>query len=308
MRRSRTIFCLGVLLAFLIPLRSTLASAAAEPFTTDSTAPPESTLTIYLVKGPGFEAVYVSYWSMDSFRYRTPSGETGYLTANKIRSIKDAEGIDRLDSMLRRRSSFGVPSPEENRSFASWVMRPFHSTPERRRRSYLVLEFGIGSRAGGTTNTGRSSTLLTTGIGGMKNLSPRWGLGGVVQFMESSEEYRTLSAGVRVRRYLSDWIAIETTQGLYQNIDTATRKERGVPYFGEVAISAAGAASFFTRLERHQYTVSRYTVSFYPDNYTVSETTLHFGIRLGPNPGYLTGPLVALGTLAVLAPRGRNIY
>lgn len=323
MRRTRNLSAMGLLLAVLLPHLPLPAQAHAESSppdstatadsvaTTNPTATPDSFLTIVPVKGAPFEAVYVAYWSMDSFRYRTAAGGTGYLTANKILAIEDAKGNDRLESMLQNRSSFGVPALDERRSFGAWVTRPFQATPERLRRKYLVVEFGIGTRADEVSSKREGGTLLITGIGGIKNLSSRWGVGGVAQFIQSSDDYRALSAGVRIRRYLSDAVTIETTQGLYQMINTDTRDEWGIPYFGELALSAAGVLSLFTRIEQHHYTTYRYSFPYYfytLERFNLSDTTVHFGLRLGPRPGYLTGPLFALLSLWVLSPQGQEIY
>ncbi len=313
MRIARCISCLGVLatLVVLSSLPHLVPYAAADPPLSDSTAAPapapDSVLTVYPVRGEWFEAVYLSYWSMDTFRYRKASGETGYLAANKIRSIEDAEGNDRFELMIERKSSFGAPGPDEKRSLTSWLKAPFLSKPYRERGGYLVLEFGMSTRLGDGRSTGAYGPLYMSGIGGIRNLSPRWGLGGVVQFISDANNYQALAAGVRLRRYLNETYTLETTHGLFADGD-GSRDLRGIPYFGEVALSAAGVVSLFVRAEAHRFAVMRYAFGAYPEWIGVSENALHVGLRLGPRPGYLTVPGMVIGSLMVLTPRGHDVY
>ncbi|HEU4723919.1 MAG TPA: hypothetical protein VFU59_01345 [Candidatus Eisenbacteria bacterium] len=311
MRRSRLLFCLGLFVGFLSLPSSLQSRVFAADVATDSVvvvdhaSAPDPTLTIHLLKGPSIEAEYVGYWRMDSFRYRTGSGETGYLLANKIRSIEDAEGKDRFERMRRERSSFGRfdTIPRGPRSYTAWITGPFRQTPERRRRSYCVVELGAGNRASGAPRG--SGHLFLTGIGGIRNLSPAWGLGGIVQFTSASDDEQTIAFGVRLRRYLSDQFAVETTQGIYQRLGENQPSEGGVPYFGEVAMSAGGAVSLFGRVERHEFT--RWRWSSYPyvaEKVEISESSVHVGVRLGPRPGYLSVPATIIGSLGVLAQSG----
>ena len=307
MRLSRIVVWLGLFVSFVSLLRVGLPSAIAGTVASDSVAVFEpaaaldSTLIIYPEKGPEFEVDYVGYWSMNTFRFRKVSGETGYLAANTIRSIKDAEQNDRLKAMIRHKSSFGVfdTTPRRRRSYTAWITRPFRQTPERRRRSYFVMDLGGATRANKVQHSRDDGSSFVTGIGGIRNLSSRWGVGGIVQLTSTSDHYRTVAFGVRVRRYLSDVFAVETTHGLYEDFDVGIKNEGGIPYFGELAVTAAGVISFFSRVERHEFSTYRHAFLNDPEKIEGTDTAVYFGLRLGPRPGYLTVPTALIGSLLV---------
>ena len=316
MNRSH-VFFLGFLLACLVSpallVRVALAestvpdSTVSQSTASDSPALPDSILTIHPYNGSSFEVEYVGYWSMDSFRYRTVKGETGYLTASRIRSIEGRGKKNWLPEMLREKSAFGAFRPGPPRVTGPFFKRPFLARPLRERTHYLVLEFGTSARAIGTERGDIGDLLFSTGIGAIRNLSPRWGLGGIVQFHSDGQDYRTISAGVRLRHYFGRSYAIETTQGLFGSTESG---RKGVPYFGEVAVSAADAATLFTRVENQQYerTYFAWGVGYFPRQTETSELTVHVGIRLGPRPNYLTIPGFVVGSLVALSPGARELY
>ena len=299
MNRSQFAF-LGLLLSCLATSPSLVRVALAEAMVSDSTT---SILTIHQYKEPPFEVEYVGHWSMDTFRYRTVKGETGYLTASRIRSIKDQDGKDRFPDILREKSSFGVFRPGPPRVTGPFLKRPFLAKPLRERPHYLVLEFGTSARAIGSERGDIGDGLFSTGIGVIRNLSPRWGLGGVLQFQSDGHDYRVISAGVRLRHYLARSFAIETTQGLFENTEFG---RKGVPYFGEVAVSAADAVSLFTRVENQQYGRTYFAFGSIPRQTETSEMTVHVGIRLGPRPNYLTIPGFVVGSVMALSRGARE--
>ncbi|HEU4723918.1 MAG TPA: hypothetical protein VFU59_01340 [Candidatus Eisenbacteria bacterium] len=305
MRRSRSLLGPALLIAlFLSPLglvRPDPAAAAPAPI-----APADSTLRIYPMTGAWIDVEYVGYWSMDTFRYRTVDGDVGYLAANRIRSIEDGDGEDWLELMMREKSSFGVFRPGSSGPPTPWLKRVFSGPPLRERSAYVTFEWAGSARASGSDVTGRNGSYLSTGIGAIKNLSPRWGVGGVVQFFSDGDDYRAASAGIRVRHYLRGPYTIETTHGLFDASDDGDR--RGFPYFGEVAICAADMVSLFTRAERHDYTRTYYRYGFFQDTFEVSEMSLQVGVRLGPKANALSVPGFVLGSLVTLSPGGREIY
>jgi hypothetical protein len=317
MNRSRFVLCLGLFLSCVIPSPSLIPVALAESAVSDSTsslASPastsspdsiESTLTIVPYKGEPFKVEFVGYWSMDSFRYRTVDGEVGYLTASRIRAIEGAKGKNRLTEMLRERSSFGVFRRGPKRVAGPFLKRPFLAKPLRERSHYLVLEFGTSARATGLDRSDISSGLFSSGIGAIRNLSPRWGLGGMVQFHSDGQDYRAISAGVRLRHYLAHSLTIETTQGLFES---NVNGRKGVPYFGEVAVSAADAVSLYTRVENHDYERTYAAFGFYSQRVETSDMVVHVGLRLGPRPNYLSIPGFLVGSIVALSPGARELY
>jgi len=317
MRVARFSLYLAVTALFVIvPLALSAVAHAADAAPHDSSlAAPDSVYTIHFAKGDSIKVRYVGYWGAEMVRYQTLSGETGYLTANKIRTIKDEKGKDYLDEIFWHKSAFGDAGPDtkgefKKRSLAAFLARPFRASPIRERHGYFLGEFGISGRMGDGRSTGDNGALYHTGIGGVKNLDRDWGLGGLVALNTDGGGYRSFGAGLRLLRYLNDDWSLDGTLGAFSDDDRDDRHMLGIQSFVEFAVSGASAVSLFGRLERHHYSVTRYFAYslVLAEDAEVSENALHFGVRLGPRPGYISVPAMMLGVALMTSGGTRSSY
>jgi hypothetical protein len=213
MRSYRALCGMAVLIllaAFPGPVRAD--TPAGEPTPSDSSAA-SGPFIIRTEKGEAIEVRYVGYWTADVVRYRTLSGETRYLTANRIRSVEDASGRDFLKSILRDRSSRGSPFADGGSGIRPpqffWRGRPLPECS-----SYLVTEIGFHRMINRNEKLWHDSNVLVTAdLGYMVNRSERTALGGLIHF--GTESDRTgAGLGFRYRRWLSKSSAADFTAGV----------------------------------------------------------------------------------------------
>jgi hypothetical protein len=322
MRVARFLSHLAVVAVLLVLLGWPVAVRAADATPPDSSiavsdstfAAPDSVATIYLAKGDSLKVRYVGYWA-ETVRYQSVTGQSGYLTVNKIRAIKDQHRKDFFRELMLQRTTWGDPGPDakgefKRRSLSTFLTRPFRARPIRERRGYFLGEFGLSSRTGDGHSTGGDEPLYNTGVGIVKNLDRDWGLGGLVTLNTDGRGYKSYGAGVRLARYLNDHWTLNGTVGAFSDDDHDDRHLLGIQAFGEFAVTGASALSLFARLERHHYSVTRY-LSFpfvLAEDVEVSENALHIGLRVGPRPGYLSLPGIIAGSLLMTSGGTRGVY
>ena len=179
--------------------------------------------------------------------------------------------------------------------------------PDRIRKSYVVTEFGYAGRLGSDPGQGPAESVVFTGLGWMKSLSPHWALGGVIQVESDLEDYQFAGIGARARWYLGDIWSLEGTAGLFAADYGFESSGGGAPFFADLGANLIGSLTIFARYEHHDYHYVPHAGFAAPVNLPeveVSEDALSAGIRMGPRPRFLVIPAVVLVSLLFVAGDG----
>jgi len=314
MRVARFVLAPTVATLFLVLLvwpgaaRADASPAPSDSMVASPGVPADSLLTIHPVKGDSIQVRFVEPWGIGVIRYRTASGEIGYLATNKVRTIEDSTGKKRQDEVISGRKRLGS---REDRSLGAWLLGSGRFVPDRERRNYFVAEFGFSSRINDVPPGRAAESVVQTGFGWMANLSKNWALGGVLEVASDMGDYHFGGAGVRLRRYLGDVWSVEGTAGVFDAAYGVQSNGHGIPLFGEVGFTALGSLTLFTRIERHSYSYRRY-ISFFPaialGDAEVSDDVLRIGVRMGPRPRLVAIPLAVAGSMLVMSGNSRKLY
>ncbi|HEU4334602.1 MAG TPA: hypothetical protein VFT32_08930 [Candidatus Eisenbacteria bacterium] len=282
----------------------------------DSIPPPRPHVaTIHLERGDSIRAAYAGPWSYDAVRYETVEGHVGYLSLHQIARVVDPSGSDVTTRTLRGRKPIGSLSGERPPSFGAWLgglaVTPVKYRPNRHARAFTVVETAVLSRGGERGEPG-AGAVYYVGLGGMKNLSRSWAIGGVAHVGGEYDDYRAVDVGARARYYLSDRLSIDATGGAFaafgNNGDTS-----GFPVFVEAAVTFADAVSLVTRAERAHWRGHRYFLREWPFDFDIVETNRtstvwRGGLRLGSSPKWLSVSVLLLGTLVFIQPGSDDVY
>lgn len=289
MRVARFVCALAVL---AIPFLSCprLASAADEPH-----------FRITLEDGSAFDAVWVEAQSLGSIRYRTATGDVGYLNRSKVLAIEDAAGRNRRAEVVIDGRALGTALPEEQRSMGRWLASPVRNVSDRERRSYFLAEAGATGQVGGGGARNVGSGTFFGSFGGMKNLGRNWAMGGVAEFHRGGDNYHFIGAGLRVRRYLNDYVSLQGTTGLFAASYDDGHAVPVLPIYADAGVTLAGMMTLFGRFEHHRV---RYTAhSYYPYSTQLptssidTDNVLRFGFRIGPRPLPAAVPMAIVMTM-----------
>ncbi|HSQ60643.1 MAG TPA: hypothetical protein VLT84_09460 [Acidobacteriota bacterium] len=280
----------------------------------DSIPPPRTHVaTLHLDRGDSIRASYVGPWAYDAVRYEAVDGRVGYLALHQVARVVDSTGTDVTTRTLHGRKPLGSLSGERPQSFGGWlggIAPPVTYRPNRHARAYTVVETSVLARDKGHDLTG-SGTIYLVGLGGMRNLSRSWAVGGVVRVGGEVEDYGSADVGARVRRYLSDRWSLETTLGAFVAVGDRT-ETRGLPVFAEAAVTFADAVALVGRVERARWSESRFVWAGFEYYDTVrterTETVWRGGIRIGSSPKWLSVPALLIGALVFLQPGADELY
>jgi hypothetical protein len=192
----RTLFAL-VALAATLP---TLASIAwAGP------------VTIELEGGKELVAASVGPWSADYVVATKPDGTREFVMMAKIRAIRDDEGHDLTKAVLSKRQkvvgdSLDIPDVLHE---SQLVARPL---PER--RWFFVTQAGMLARLDtGSDLYDKSGGYVVLDYGAVKNLNPRFGVGGNLRFGIDDRRSR-FGVKARLRTWLSRDVGIDLAPGI----------------------------------------------------------------------------------------------
>jgi hypothetical protein len=294
---------LPLVLAVVVPA----LPAAAHAATASLSAMRPVVGVIHIRDGDSIPVAHVGPWALNAVRYFTPAGEPGYLSTHQISRIVSAAGHDVSRRVLDDRKSLGESGLPPPPTLSSWLAAPFRY-PSTRGRAYTIVEFSWLD--GDDRSDVGGDGVVSVGIGGMARLSPSWSLGGVVHLTSGGfDGYRAGDVGVRVRRYLGDRTGVDLTAGVF-SADGGAWDTRGIPAFGEAAVTYADAVSLVARVERATWEgnfVDHWASSrSYRDERR--QTVWRTGVRLGPSPSWASIPLFVVGSLIFLTPSGRDLY
>ncbi len=313
MRTARFSWVLLPLAAFVVlPPSPVIASPASL-----DQAPPRPAVATLCLAADTLAVTYVGSWGLGVVRYELPDRTLGYLSTHKIARVVDAEGRDRTRHVLIERRSLGGLSDGLAPRFDRWIVSPFEHSPTRRAPGYAVTEvsaLGVLGE-GGVTGSGASYSI---GFGAAKNLSATWSLGGVVHLNAGDNEYRGADVGVRLRRYFSDHLSVETSQGILHG---STRRggnweTHGLAYWGEAALTVSDAVSLVVRAESAEWRSRPSAVyrpldgawQYGPGSQRTTERPWRIGVRVGPYPSWLSVPALVAASLLFLVPRPTVTY
>ncbi|MGE5175881.1 MAG: hypothetical protein ACM3JJ_05835 [Hyphomicrobiales bacterium] len=265
-----------------------LATARAE-----CSVPPESSaptlVTVFLERGDTLEAISVEPAPYQMVRITSAAGGYRYLPSNRIRSIRDGEGVDRTRDVLERRRTVGTPprrsEPEAPRAVVRHPVGPMSVT-----RSYLVTESALlGRIASGNVPYGSHRWYLGFDLGTEDNVSARTAIGSSF-FIGSGNDYAMLGARARVRRWLSETSSLVIAPGLIVAQDEeGTTHGRPPGFSGQVSYHPGP----HTAVTAEVYSIRK---SSYPRDRR--ETGFMVGLQFGGGPGIGLGvaaSIVAMG-------------
>lgn len=291
MRRTLTVFVLVLLAHFAGTPR---ASSSVPP---DYAAP--ALLTVVLERGDTLLAVSVEPTSYQSVRITSSGGRYRYYGANRIREIRDADGVDRTRDVLERRRTLGTPPADARPEESAWAMR-WVAGPRSVTRSFVVAEASLLGRVeSGRMAESDHRWYYGFDIGLEEDVAARTAIGWSV-FIGSGNGYAALGVRGRFRRWLGEKSSLEVAPGVIIAQDEHESLPGRPPGFtGQVSFSPGPHMTFLADV---------YTIEKGWEPTVRRETGLLLGLRLGGAPGVAAGAVASLVALGQFASEPRPVY
>jgi hypothetical protein len=199
---SIALVCLAV-----VPLESPFAAPSL------SLIPVAERITVEQVNGSVSTAARVEPWPGGFVRLVGGGGSVSFIPVYEVRSIRADSGADATERVLRRCEGIGVAPVEPE-----IVGRPSpKEVPLRSRQEFVIAQGGVMGRFGAEARESWGS--VTIDLGTLRNVSAKYAFGGTLG-MVADEEYVRIAFKPRIRRWITNSLALDVAPGVFLPIDS----------------------------------------------------------------------------------------
>ncbi|HEX6029910.1 MAG TPA: hypothetical protein VFY90_00680 [Tepidiformaceae bacterium] len=275
------------------------AAVVPSPEPDSSATVPSSTLPITVVLKDGTEHHYVRVERSGSYliAWRLDGG-TDNIRVNKIDRILG----DQTSDVLKEGVTAGKQKEKKNKASGKPLLR---GQPLPEMKLFLMVQAGALVRADSHTEYEEDGHGWLE-VGGMKNISPRYALGGTLGVADDGQSYTRITVKPRLRTWLGRGYAIDIAPGVFfptgqAKISTFPESRLGsVGFTAELAFVASDWAAVSYVVEAIDAEKVYYAPGLYTPFTSTSETEVfhYIGLKAGGAVGLFLGVLTFVGLFA----------
>ncbi|HEX5031167.1 MAG TPA: hypothetical protein VFX78_06895, partial [Candidatus Eisenbacteria bacterium] len=214
------------------------------------------------------------------------------IRVNKIDRILG----DQTSDVLKEGVTAGKQKEKKNKASGKPFLRG-QPLPELRR--FLMVQSGVLVRTDGNSDSEDGHGWLD--VGGMKNLSPRYALGGTLGVADDGKSYTRITVKPRLRTWLGRGYAIDVAPGIFFPTGDAVvddfTKVGSVGFTGELAFVASdwAAVTYVVEVIETEKDYYAYGLSTPLTSTSGTEVFHYIGLKAGGAVGLFLGALTFAG-------------